>query len=413
MKKIAIVAMFTSLEGEKGGTRFWYMAKFLSSKGFKVDLITSSFQHWDKRQRNLSIQKNLSYNIIPINEPGYKKNICFKRILSHKILSLNLKRFFKKHIDYDLLYVAIPPNNAAAEAVKAANINNIPCIVDVEDLWPEAMKMVFNIPIASDIIYYPFIRDAKKVYKKCDGIIGTADIYRDEIYKYVNRDIPRETVYVGNEIDVFDKGIVDFAHHIEKPSDEYWIMYTGMIGASYDIKTLIEAIALLNKTGYSRIKAMILGLGPDKERLEQYSLQLEANIEFLGYMPFAQMAAYLSKADATINSLRKKAAQSIVTKIADYLAAGKPMINTGSDIEFRKKVKNDGFGINIEAENAEKLSKAILYLYKHKEEAFKMGENARRIAEEQFDRASAYLKIEKMIYFLLQAKNQEAKKNDR
>ena len=49
------------------------------------------------------------------------------------------------------------------------------------------------------------------------------------------------------------------------------------------------------------------------------------------------MAAYLAKSDILVNSFVKKAPQSIVTKIGDYLAAGKPMINTCMSPEFRQK----------------------------------------------------------------------------
>ena len=49
----------------------------------------------------------------------------------------------------------------------------------------------------------------------------------------------------------------------------------------------------------------------------------------------------------------RKAPQSIVTKIGDYLAAGKPIINTLASPEFRKKVEHDGLGRNIIAEDPE------------------------------------------------------------
>ena len=61
------------------------------------------------------------------------------------------------------------------------------------------------------------------------------------------------------------------------------------------------------------------------------------------------MAAYLCASDIVVNSLVKSAAPSIVTKIGDYLASGKPMVNTGSSPEFRSKVSADGFGVNVEA----------------------------------------------------------------
>lgn len=68
------------------------------------------------------------------------------------------------------------------------------------------MRMIIDIPVISDIIFYSLLRDAEKVYRLASGVIGTSDEYRDRPFKRRNRDIPRETVYVGNELTVFDAG---------------------------------------------------------------------------------------------------------------------------------------------------------------------------------------------------------------
>ena len=113
------------------------------------------------------------------------------------------------------------------------------------------------------------------------------------------------------------------------------------------------------------------------------------------------MAVYLKKSNVTVNSLVRKAAQSIVSKIGDYLASGHPMINTGLDPEFWAKVEADGFGLNVEPENVEALADTIETLYRDPERCAEMGETARRIGEEQFDRPNSYKKIIRMVDSLL------------
>ncbi len=105
----------------------------------------------------------------------------------------------------------------------------------------------------------------------------------------------------------------------------------------------------------------------------------------------------MALSDIVVNSVKKNAPQSIVSKIGDYLASGHPMINTCVDEEFWKKVKSDGFGINVRPENAVKLADAILYLKERPGQCKKMGEKARKIAIEQFDRPKAFMKILDMI----------------
>lgn len=397
MKKIALIIMATALEGEKGPDRFRYLANFLVEKGFEVDLITSNFQHWDKKIRTLN-KKTQKYNVIFCNQPIYKKNIDLKRIFSLKIFSKNIKKYLENNKEkYDLFYCSIPDNFTAAEVCKIGKKNNIPVIVDVEDLWPEAMKMVFNFPIVSDLIFYPFSKAAKKVYSLCSGIIGTSEEYANQSFKYVKRNIPKEVVYVGNEIKKFDEGVNLFSSEILKNDNEFWIIYAGTFGESYDLSTLILASEILYKKGYENIKIKLLGGGSDEVKLKTLFKNHPSNVEFLGYLPFPKMAAYLSKSDVCLNSFVKKAPQSIVTKIGDYLSSGNPMINTCSSIEFRNKVKNDNFGINIEAEDQEILAETILYFYKNKDIGTQMGENARKIAEQQFDRPESYKKIVNLI----------------
>lgn len=404
MSKVAVITMGVKLDGEKGYTRFRYLCEFLVKKGYEVDLITTTFQHWEKKQRNLESvdQKSYPFGIKFIYEPGYRKNIDLRRVRSHKIAAENLRKLLEKEGDYDLIYAEIPPNDVALAAAEYAHRNKIPFVADVNDLWPEAMRMVFDIPIVSDFLFYPLKRDAEKVYSLTSGVIGTSDEYRDRPFLNQKRDVLKETVYVGNEISVFDREAERHADEVQKEDGTFWVTYAGTIGTSYDIRTMVLAAEELMKQGKTKIRFQILGDGPTREMLENLAKERKIqNVKFTGYVPYEQMAAYLVKSDVLINSFVRKAPQSIVTKIGDYLAAGKPMINTCMSPEFRKKVEQDGFGINIEPEDVRELVNAVEWMYENEAERNDMGNRARKIAEEQFDRPVSYGKIEAMISSLI------------
>lgn len=404
MSKVAVITMGVKLDGEKGYTRFRYLCEFLVKKGYEVDLITTTFQHWEKKQRDLESvdQKSYPFGIKFIYEPGYRKNIDLRRVRSHKIAAENLRKLLEKEGDYDLIYAEIPPNDVALAAAEYAHRNKIPFVADVNDLWPEAMRMVFDIPIVSDLLFYPLKRDAEKVYSLTSGVIGTSDEYRDRPFLNQKRDVLKETVYVGNEISVFDREAEQHADEVQKEEGTFWVTYAGTIGMSYDIRTMVLAAEELMKQGKTKIRFQILGDGPTREMLENLAKERKIqNVKFTGYVPYEQMAAYLVKSDVLINSFVRKAPQSIVTKIGDYLAAGKPMINTCMSPEFRKKVEQDGFGINIEPEDVRELVNAVEWMYENEAERNDMGNRARKIAEEQFDRPVSYGKIEAMISSLI------------
>ena len=404
MKKIAIIASDVAMPGEKGLKRMHYLAGLFAANGYATELITSDFQHWEKAHRTKeamrTAREQADFAITFLHEPAYSKNVDLKRIVSYRILARNLRNYLDGK-QYDAVYVLIPDNHLAAVAGVYAKSRGIPFIVDIEDLWPEAMRMVFDVPVVSDALFSYFTVNARKAYSLADAVVGSSDCYRDEPNKY-GIEVPlRKTVYVGNDLAQFDKAVADNADTIDKPEGDFWLIYAGTIGASYDLATLVKAADMIAGKGIGNIRTLILGDGPQRPELEAMAASTKADIRFTGFLPFEEMAAYLSRSDITINSLVAKAAQSIVSKIGDYLAAGIPMINTGLDREFCDKVAEDGFGVNVKPEDPDALAEAILALYQDPERRARMGRTAREIAEREFDRANTYPGIIAMVDSLI------------
>ena len=402
-KRIAIYTQDAKLGNEvKGATRYVYLATLLHEHGYDVDFITSGFQHWEKRQRDVEHfdAGTDAYTIRFIEEPFYPKNMCPQRIWAHHVAAKRVSEYFNEHHDYDLIYCQIPPNDVAREIGKAAQKLNIPFVVDVNDLWPEAFRVAFDVPVLSDILFAPFYRQAKAVYQMADAVVGTSDEYRERGLRDARAGIPSETVYVGNQLCEFDAGVTAHALQIDKPAGDIWVSYAGTLSACYDLETLVKAMALVQKT-HPEAKLQILGDGSERDNLKAAAHSSGAEVVFHGYLPYNQMAAWLSKSDITINSLVEKAAQSIVTKIGDYLAAGKPMVNTSCSKEFRAKVEADGFGVNVKPGDAEGMAEVLVDLIEDPQRRSRMGERARAIAEEQFDRPHSYLKTVRLIEELI------------
>ena len=402
-KRIAIYTQDAKLGNEvKGATRYVYLATLLHEQGYDVDFITSGFQHWEKRQRDVEHfdAGTDAYTIRFIEEPFYPKNMCPQRIWAHHVVAKRVSEYFDEHHDYDLIYCQIPPNDVAREIGKAAQKFNIPFVVDVNDLWPEAFRVALDVPVLSDILFSPFYRQAKAVYQMADAVVGTSDEYRERGLRDARSGIPSETVYVGNQLCEFDAGVAANASQIDKPAGDIWVSYAGTLSACYDLETLVNAMALVQKS-HPEAKLQILGDGSERENLKAAAQSCGASVTFHGYLPYDQMAAWLSKSDITINSLVEKAAQSIVTKIGDYLAAGKPMVNTSCSKEFRAKVEADGFGVNVKPGDAEGMARVLVDLIEDSSRRAQMGEKARAIAEEQFDRPHSYLKTVRLIEGLI------------
>lgn len=145
----------------------------------------------------------------------------------------------------------------------------------------------------------------------------------------------------------------------------------------------------------------ILGDGPDRPKLEELARQTGAPVDFLGYQDYPCMAAWLDASDIVVNSLVKSAAQSIVTKIGDYLASRSALVNTGSSPEFRAKVTSGGFGLNVKAEDPQALANVLEELARNSSLRKIMAARGRMIAEKEFDQPHSYQAIVDLIRKLL------------
>ena len=144
---------------------------------------------------------------------------------------------------------------------------------------------------------------------------------------------------------------------------------------------------------------MVLGQGPDKEAFEAHAKSIGANnVEFIGFVDYERMAAYLSKSDISINAIKKRASQSIINKVADYFAAGIPMLNGCTCMEQQTMVEEYNIGLNYESENSKDLTEKLIVLAKDENLRAEMGKNARRLAEDKFDRNTTYKQLMEILY---------------
>lgn len=394
-KKILIIANFTRLPWEHGNSRFPYIINLINKEKFDVELITSKFSHGEKIHRTGEIKENLDYKITLIDEPGYKKNVSLKRFYSHSRFAKNVKKYLETIEKPDIIYSAVPSLDVAYIAGKFAKENNIRFIIDIQDLWPEAFKMVFNVPIISNIIFYPMTKKANKIYKMADDIVAVSNTYADRA-GLVNKTYKNKiSVFLGTDLENFDKFKEENKN--DKFDDVLRIAYVGTLGHSYDLKCVIDSIKILQERNIKNILLVVMGKGPLRAEFESYAKEKNVNAEFAGYLNYEEMVGRLCSCDIAVNPITKGAAQSIINKVADYAAAGLPVISTQESKEYRKLVDDYQIGFNVENGNAEEMANKIEILQNDKELRERLGLNNRKLAEEKFDRKETYLEIKKLI----------------
>lgn len=396
--KIIIIAQFNTFSFEGGNSRFTYLLDLFDYKKDEVEFITSNFRHATKTKRNIDkkILNNYNYKITFIDEPGYKKNVSIKRLFSHKILSKKIKKYLN-NLSYkpDVIYCAIPSIDVAYESITFSKKNGIRFIIDIQDLWPEAFKMALNIPIISNVIFYPMKRKVDFIYSNADEIVAVSETYVKRALSVNKKLVKGLSVFLGTDLNYFDK--CQKNNKVVYKDNIIRIAYIGTLGTSYDIKLIIDSIKILYSKGIKNIKFVIMGDGPLKESFELYAKQSEIDYEFTGRLDYEKMVGLLSSCDICVNPIVGSSVASIINKVGDYAASGLPVINTQNSEEYKNLIIQYNAGYNCKNGDSKDIADKIETLVNDEKLRKKFGKGNRKLAEEKFDREKNYKKIIELI----------------
>lgn len=380
---------------ESNNSRFVYIAKLLAmSKNNNVEIITSDFNHTKKEKFN-KIGKLDGVKITACHEPGYPKNVCLKRFNSHKKLSKNIKEYLEKRKKPDIIYCAIPSLAVGKIVAQYAEKNGVRFVIDIQDLWPEAFKMVFKIPLLSNAIFYPMKKEADYIYKNANDIVAVSNTYINRAIRVNSIYKNKLTVFLGTDLEHFDK--CQEENKIHYNDGKVRIVYIGTLGHSYDLITVMEAISLLKRKGINNIKFVIMGDGPLKGKFQKYANEKDIDCDFTGRLDYPQMVGILCSCDIAVNPIIKDSAGSIINKVGDYAAAGLPVINTQESKEYRDLVEKYKIGFNCNNKDFIDVAAKIEILINDNSRIKTMGLNNRKLAEEKFDRKKTYGYIKNLI----------------
>jgi glycosyltransferase involved in cell wall biosynthesis len=210
--------------------------------------------------------------------------------------------------------------------------------------------------------------------------------------KKLSRDfgVDEESIFeapVGADLDKFRAGLngehVKQAYRIRK--EEELVLYIGQLHGAQYVDLFIRAAELvLNKQ--QNVKFMIVGDGFLKSSLRQlvYDLNLQDKVIFTGAVGHDAIPSYIAASSICVAPFRDTAVTRCKSplKIVEYMASGKAIVasNVG---EVRKMLA--GCGVLTRPDDYRALSEGIIKLLTDADLRHKLGEAARKKAEDQFN----------------------------
>lgn len=295
----------------------------------------------------------------------------------------------KKTGAVDLILCESPPLFLGYTALYLKRRKKAKLVFNVSDLWPESAEKL-GVVTNKLMLRMAYGLEAK-LYRNSSLITGQTQ----GICSNINMRFPDKKAYWlpnGVDLNYYQPDSVaasDFRLKNNIGTSDFVLLYAGIVGLAQGLEIILYAAAALMNNKH--LKFVVLGNGPEKQRLLNLQKELKINnVLFMDSVSKSEMPSVLKSVNATIIPLKKldlfKGA--IPSKIFESLAMRLPVL-LGVDGEARNLFIEQGrCGLYYEPENTDELVKRIIEISSDKELALQLGENGRRYVSENFNRDS-------------------------
>lgn len=393
-KRIWIVNPQTGSPEKAANPRYLELAKYFMEAGYDVTTFNSSQRENIAIPNGKYLEKQYGdYKFVHVFAPDFVGN-GLKRMLSlHKFAQnvYNLRNRFEKP---DVILQNIhPPFDYPI--VRLAKKLKCKYIAEAWDLWPEDF-VTFGLVGANNPAMKVAYTIEKQYYYHADEIVftflGAFDYLKRQgwMKEQGGKIDPAHLHYINNGIDLaqFDRDSDEHPRPDADMNDEslYRIVYLGSINKANNVKTLIDAAAILKEN--PKYRFFIYGNGAYREELERYVKENDINNVVFKEprISFAECAWVVSRATVGIMNYEKGFGRWGVSsgKMFQYLAAGRPIV-CNIDIAYDNLIEDNQLGVARDIETPQEFADAIRGIAELPREEYEaMCRRVREVAE-RFD----------------------------
>lgn len=316
-----------------------------------------------------------------------KSKGIFKRLLNYFsfVFSSMYVGLFKIG-KFDFILCESPPLFLGITAYVLKRRKKSKLVFNVSDLWPESAEKLGL--VTNQFFLKTATRLEEFMYRKSELICGQTQ----GICKNIQARFPDKRVFwLPNGVDLgfynFDNISSDWRIQNGFDADDFLLLYAGILGHAQGLEVIIKAADKLKQN--QKIKFLIIGSGPEKEKLINLSASLKTeNVFFFDSVTKIQMPAIVSVIDVAVIPLKRlelfKGA--IPSKIFENLAMKKPLL-LGVEGEAKDLfIDNGKCGLAFIPDDAEDLAEKALQLFNNRTELKILGLNGYNYVKANFTR---------------------------
>lgn len=282
----------------------------------------------------------------------------------------------------DVVIASSPTLFSALAAWLIARLRRVPFVLEVRDLWPEA---IVDLGLMRPGLAVRALRLlARFLYRQAVCVVVVTQAFADRL---AAQGIPRSKLAVipnGADTSLFAPGRGGAATRDALGLDgRFVVAYIGSHGLSHGLGAILDAAALQPDVTF-----LLVGDGADRDRLvaERDRRHLD-NVVMRPSVSRAEVPGLYAAADACLVPLRDVPVFEafVPSKLFEVLAAGRPIIGAIRG-EARGILARSGGALLIEPERGDQLAEAVDQLRRDPSLRARLGRSGRAFAEQHYDR---------------------------
>ncbi len=297
----------------------------------------------------------------------------------------------------DVVFATSPPLTIALPAIAAARRHRAPLVFEVRDLWPRA-------PIEMGALRNPVARRLaeameRRAYRAAAHVVALSPGMADGV---AATGVPRERITVipnASDLDLFSPDVDpgDLRERIGV-GDAFVAAYFGTMGEANDLGQVVEAATLLRDRGENGVAFVLQGEGKRRAGIEdEIRRRGLTNVKLLPGADKESAARLAAASDVCLTIFKDVPvlATNSPNKLFDTFAAGRPaIVNTDG---WQRELVERGAGLFARPGDPADLAAQVLALRDDPALAKRLGEGARKLAEEEFDRRLLAERLERVL----------------
>lgn len=386
---------------EATGQLLTELCEDLSKEGFAVSVLAGQPNHVTDAQQAFhrsGVQRRNGVDIYRVRHTKFNKSSMFGKamnLLSFTAAATWQSFFIPRH---EVVVVESDPFLLAILGGWIKRWRESRLVVYVQDVYPDVAVQIGKVNEGS-IITRLTRSLMSTAYERADCVITLGNCMKRRL---VERGVsPTKIRVIPNWADtrrIYPIKEDNPFRQEQDVNDKFVVMHSGNMGLTQELDQILDVADRLRDN--SHIVFMLIGDGAMRPRLQQQAQarKLE-NVRFLPYQPRENLAKTLSAADLHFVSMHPRVGGCLVpSKFYGIIASGSPVLAVvPSDADQHQLVQQHNIGFVATPGDVQGITQILADCASGQYDLQAMGQNARELAESQFDRSNSVLNFGKLL----------------